>query len=37
VHAQIEPTIPLGVKPVQIQPVKIRDPIGDVQARPGDP
>jgi hypothetical protein len=26
-HAQIEPTIPLGVKPVQIQPVKIQDPM----------
>src|SRR5260370_5808361 len=27
-HAQIEPTIPLGVKPVQIQPVKIQHPMG---------
>ena len=26
-HAQIEPTIPLGVKPVQIHPVKIQDPM----------
>jgi hypothetical protein len=26
-HAQIEPTIPLGVKPVQIQPVQIQHPM----------